>query len=169
MARYARRAAGPEARCHWGDPNPGYSAKRRLRPGLHRLTDLVADREYADALLPEVGRGAKSTVRQALRGVRRVPSVLAGKPHGGARARRAAGRQIRRRGSLHLSRRHAAFDAVADQLSGLRRVPRKVPGCAYSADQRSARAAAADPNLRRWPRGSTVRQVEVAAYAPLIR
>ena len=55
MARHAQRAAGPEARCHRGDPNPGYGAQRRLRPDLHRLTDLVADREHADALLPEVG------------------------------------------------------------------------------------------------------------------
>ena len=28
---------------------------RRLRPDLHRLTDVVADREHADALLPEIG------------------------------------------------------------------------------------------------------------------
>ena len=34
---------------------PGYGARRRLRPDLHRLTDLVADREHADAFLPEVG------------------------------------------------------------------------------------------------------------------
>ena len=28
MARHAQRATGPKARCHWGDPNPGYGAKR---------------------------------------------------------------------------------------------------------------------------------------------
>ena len=42
------------------DPNPGYRAQWRLRPDLHRLTDVVADREHADALLPEVGRSAKA-------------------------------------------------------------------------------------------------------------
>ena len=84
---------------------PDDGAKRRLRPDLHRFADLVADSEHADALLPEVERGAKIAVRQAVRGVRRVPSVLARKPHGGARARREAGWSVRGRNPFRVSGR----------------------------------------------------------------
>ena len=134
--RYAERFSRFPMRRVWPDMLSVLPAQKRGDTGEIRTPDTVRNGDYdlicigsptwwQTVSMPmrsflKSDEGATTAGRQAVRRVRRLSPVLAGEPHGGARARRAAGRSLRRRNPFHVSRRHASFHAVVDQLPGVR-------------------------------------------------
>ncbi len=80
----ALAAAAPKDRA---DPDPGRSQVGQLRPRMLRIADVVLQDMHAATLVPEIGRGAPGSSREALRGLRGLPPVLERQLEGGQDAR----------------------------------------------------------------------------------
>ena len=119
---------------------PDEVERRRVRPRLHRLADVVADDERADPLVPR----SLTPPARLLRGKRFAGFVVCRRYWSinlkavkklGIRA----GRRVRRRHPLLLRRRAGPVAAVAAQLLRQGREPRALPRREDPADQPQAR------------------------------
>ena len=116
--QHAARAAAQEDRGHRG---PTGGVRRRLRPGGHRLTYVVADDLHADPLLHArslVGSGAR---REAVRGVLDVSPLLQEQPEDDPRAGHEERREVRGRHPLRLRRQPGDVDVVVARVHAPRR------------------------------------------------
>src|SRR3954452_25041083 len=75
---------------------------------------------FADPLVPHVTRGGAAAVREAVHGVRRLPSLLARQDTDSAEARHPPGRLLCRRHSLQVRWRAGALAYRARELSAYR-------------------------------------------------
>lgn len=120
----ALAAAAPKDRAN---PDPRRSEVEQLRPRMLRIADVVLQDMHAAALVPEIGRGAPGSSREALRGLRGLPSVLEPQLEGGQDARYKPGRRIPRWDSFHIRRRRDPVVAVTAQLLRQGRDARAIP------------------------------------------
>lgn len=90
--------------------------------------DLVVVDERPDPLVPPIGDCGGKRSRALLSQPWWLPTLWEAQPQDGASSRSRTGRQIGGRTSLHARRGPGAVPDVPDQLCGVRRIPRALPG-----------------------------------------
>src|SRR5271154_4981589 len=113
-----------------------------------RIADVVLQDLHAAALVPEIGRGAYGSGREALRGLCGLPPVLEHQLEGGQDARYKPGGRIPGWDSFHLRRRPDPVVAVTAQLLRQGRDAPASPRDQDSADQSQTGLRYPRPRLR---------------------